>query len=351
MKILRSFGLVLLLSVSLLHADFISQQGGGSGDMTKATYDSNADGSVNAADYATVALSATSANSSGVASALSAQYIDWSASSGATSIANKPTLGTAAAAATTDFDAAGAAAGVKDKTAVTGILYGNGSIIQTATSGNFPTLNQNTTGSSASCTGNAATVTIADGQILIGNGSAVGAAYAISGDISMSGTGVTTIGSNVVTNAKAAQMAANTLKGNNTGSTANAADLTVAQVNTMLSLADGTYGPTATAVSNVDSCAAGTAKYLRVGNTVLVSGYLTVDATGTGATQVGISFPIASNVSDTSDCSGCGNNGSSAGENGATIFADTTNHRATFYVQAVSTSSINWWYQFTYIIK
>lgn len=59
---------------------------------------------------------------------------------------------------------------------------------------------------------------------------------ALTGDVVASGPGSSSaiIQANVVSNAKLAQMAANTLKGNNTGSTANALDLSIAQVQTML---------------------------------------------------------------------------------------------------------------------
>lgn len=62
----------------------------------------------------------------------------------------------------------------------------------------------------------------------------------INGDVSASGPGVgaSTIQPNVVSNSKLAQMNAHTFKGNNTGATANASDLSIAQVKTELSLSN-----------------------------------------------------------------------------------------------------------------
>ena len=89
--------------------------------------------------------------------------------------------------------------------------------------------------------------TLTNSHIYVGNASNVATDVAVSGDLTLVNTGAFTIANNVVSNAKLSQMAANTIKGNNTGSTANAADLTVSQINTMLGdiLANGTVAFTA----------------------------------------------------------------------------------------------------------
>lgn len=70
------------------------------------------------------------------------------------------------------------------------------------------------------------------------NGKQAAGSYitALTGDVTAAGPGssAATIAANAVTNSKLAQMATVTIKGNNTGGTASASDLTVAQVNAIL---------------------------------------------------------------------------------------------------------------------
>jgi len=121
-------------------------------------------------------------------------------------------------------------------------------------------------------------------------------------DLSVVGSPITTSGSitlnvnaNAVTNAKLAQMPTLTMKGNNTGGTANAADLTVAQINTMLGISTSvlganfvtpfTYGAVGNGVTD-DTTAVQTAVttgfcYLPPGFTFLVSSPIQVPSFGT----------------------------------------------------------------------
>jgi hypothetical protein len=78
--------------------------------------------------------------------------------------------------------------------------------------------------------------TLANGNIMVADALGVAGwnSVAMSGDATLNRTGVLTVGPNKVTNAKAAQMAAYTVKMNNTSATANAIDGTQSQLAAML---------------------------------------------------------------------------------------------------------------------
>ncbi|MHB8406314.1 MAG: beta strand repeat-containing protein [Gammaproteobacteria bacterium] len=185
------------------------------------------------------------------------------------------------------------------ETSITGILHGNGTAVAAAVAADFPTLNQNTTGNAATVTTNAD---------LTGPVTSVGNATAVT--------------ANAITNAMLAQMATLTVKGNNSGATANALDLTVAQLNAILPVftstlnglaplsgggtanflrADGSWAvPPAGAVTSV---------FGRTGAVVAASGdysafYLGLTATAVAATKLatartidGVAFDGTANIS------------------------------------------------------
>ena len=84
--------------------------------------------------------------------------------------------------------------------------------------------------------------TVTDGKVLIGNASNLAAEKNFSGAITVDRDGVATLANNIVTNAKSAQMATNTIKGNNTGGASDPIDLTATQTTAILNAMVGDSG-------------------------------------------------------------------------------------------------------------
>ncbi len=111
----------------------------------------------------------------------------------------------------------------------------------------------------------------------------------------------------------------------------------------------GTYTPTLTNGTNVAASTSYQAQYLRVGNQVTISGKIAIDPTSTGATEIGISLPIASNFANDYECAGVVNFIAIAGESGG-ILGDSTNNRASLQYIAIDTGNKVASYTFTYTI-
>lgn len=113
----------------------------------------------------------------------------------------------------------------------------------------------------------------------------------------------------------------------------------------------GTYTPTLTNGANVAASTASVCQYLRIGNTVTVSGRVDVDPTAAAgtATELGISLPIASAFASATQCAGVAASDVAASMV-AQISADAVNDRASMAFLSQSATNDDWYFTFTYLI-
>lgn len=110
---------------------------------------------------------------------------------------------------------------------------------------------------------------------------------------------------------------------------------------------NGTYTPTITNGSNVDATTAYACQWSRVGNVITISGKIDVDATiNTTATEVGISLPVASAISNDYEVAGTANC-PSIGQSAA-ILGDAGNNRASLQFICNSVGNNSMYFIFSY---
>lgn len=122
-------------------------------------------------------------------------------------------------------------------------------------------------------------------------------------------------------------------------------------LNGAATITSGTYAPTLTIVANLDATPTPfTAQYIRVGNVITVSGKVLVNPTTTlTLTQLGISLPIASALTQQEQSSGAA---AASNINGlsAAIRGDATNDRAEMVWIASDVTDQPMYFTFTYLV-
>lgn len=167
------------------------------------------------------------------------------------------------------------------------------------------------------------------------------------------GTGATTFTANALLkgNTTSAVSASNVSDNGSTVSIGSGIGFSVARTTvTAPAAADGnvfsgTYTPTSFNTTNIAASTPQSAQYLRVGNTVTVSGQIDIDPTATGFAILGLSLPIASNLTSAVQLSGVFN---CPDADGGGVYGDAANDRATFQFTATSASNLTYYYTFTY---
>lgn len=114
-------------------------------------------------------------------------------------------------------------------------------------------------------------------------------------------------------------------------------------------ITSGTYTPTASSATNLDSTPTMTqAQYMRVGDTVTISGRFTANPTTTATpTDFEITLPIASDLGSAEDAAGVAFSGAIAGM-GAEVIGVAANNTAQIQWVASDVNSQTWSYTFTY---
>jgi hypothetical protein len=209
---------------------------------------------------------------------------------------------------------------------------------------------------------------VATGNALISGGVGVAPAWGkigltthVSGTLPAAngGTGITSLGTGVATwlgTPSSANLAAAVTDETGSGALVfgtapTISDLTVS--GTGGNVFSGTYTPTQVSTNtNVDAVTYQSAQFMRIGNTVTVSGRLDIDATLIGNTVVQFSLPVASNFGSTAQGAGTAafTSATVANNSFARLSAQTTNDCIFLQCNSTIITSASWFYTFTYRI-
>ena len=116
----------------------------------------------------------------------------------------------------------------------------------------------------------------------------------------------------------------------------------------------GTYTPSLTNGTNMAASTAYPLQYLRVGNTVVVGGFVGIDATSAGSdTSMRMSLPISSNFTTSTDAGGSGSapcTGSTAND-GWVFYSNSATDDIQIDGRAMEAAARNLFFTFVYQIK
>jgi len=119
-------------------------------------------------------------------------------------------------------------------------------------------------------------------------------------------------------------------------------------------VSSGTYTPSLTNGTNMAASTAYPLQYLRVGNTVVVGGYVGIDATSAGYdTSMRMSLPISSNFTASTDAGGSGSapcTGSTAND-GWVFYATAATDDIQIDGRAMEAAARNMFFTFVYQVK